>query len=145
MAGLTQNIEILLDRLYNLRGDDNVILKDLSDRIADTESEITITDERKSRSEVNKINCEGTLELFLTQKQAFEEAFQGLDNDTFSALREIDVNLEIGSLLTAIGERSPEYCERLKVEITGYQSEIDGILWFICTLYVFKLCHKCWN
>lgn len=125
MAGLTQNIEILLDRLYNLRGNDNVILKDLSDRIADTESDIAVTEERKSRSEVNKINCEGTLELFLTQKQAFEEAFQGLDNDTFSALREIDVNLEIGSLLTAIGERSPEYCERLKDEITGYQSEID--------------------
>lgn len=126
MAELTQNIEILLDRLYNLKGDDNVLLRELADKISQTESDIDSTAENKNQNELNKVNCEGTLELFLTQKQAFEEAFQGLDNDTFSALREIDVNLEIGSLLIAIGERSPEYCERVKKEINEYQTEIDS-------------------
>lgn len=128
MAGLTQNIELLLDRLYNLKGEDNVLLKDLAAKIGETESEIKETDENKKQNEVNKVNSEGTLELFLTQKQAFEEAFQGLDNETFSALREIDVNLEIGSLLTAIGERSPEYCDKLNQEIKGYQNEIDNAI-----------------
>ena len=128
MAGLTQNIEILLDRLYNLKGDDNVLLRELADKIGETESEITIAEENRNQNEVNKVNCEGTLELFLTQKQTFEEAFQGLDNDTFSALREIDVNLEIGSLLTAITERSPEYCEKLTAEIKDYQAEIDAAI-----------------
>lgn len=128
MAGLTQNIEILLDRLYNLKGDDNVLLRELADKIGKTKSEITIAEENRNQNEVNKVNCEGTLELFLTQKQTFEEAFQGLDNDTFSALREIDVNLEIGSLLIAIAERSPEYCEKLTAEIKDYQAEIDAAI-----------------
>lgn len=128
MAGLTQNIEILLDRLYNLKGDDNILLRELADKIGETESEIIIAEDNRNQNEVNKVNCEGTLELFLTQKQTFEEAFQGLDNDTFSALREIDVNLEIGSLLTAITERSPEYCEKLTAEIKDYQAEIDAAI-----------------
>ena len=128
MAGLTQNIEILLDRLYNLKGDDNVLLRELADKISETKSEIAIAEENRKQNEVNKVNCEGTLELFLTQKQTFEEAFQGLDNDTFSALREIDVNLEIGSLLTAITERSPKYCEKLTAEIKDYQDEIAAAI-----------------
>ena len=69
MAELTQNIEILLDRLYNLKGDDNVLLRELADKISQTESDIDSTAENKNQNELNKVNCEGTLELFLTQKQ----------------------------------------------------------------------------
>lgn len=125
MAEITHNTEILLDRLYNLKGEDNIILKELSNKISETESEIELTEKNKTNSEINKVNSEGTLEIFLTQKQTFEEAFQGLDNDTFSALREIDVNLEIGSLLNAISERAPEYCDKLQTEINKFNTEIN--------------------
>ena len=125
MAGLTQNIETLLDRLYNLKGDDNVILQGLANEIRNTESDIEETENNRTKSEINKIDSEGTLEVFITQKQTFEEAFQGLTDDTFSALRQIDINLEIGTLLTAIGDRSPKYCEELNERIKGFQTEIE--------------------
>ncbi len=125
MAGLTQNIEILLDRLYNLKGEDNVLLKRLATQIETTEGDISNAEADKSENEINKVNCEGKLALFLAQKQTFEEAFHDLDNDTFSALREIDVNLEIGSLLSTIAKKSPEYCENLRTEIASYETAIS--------------------
>ena len=125
MAELTQKIEILLDRLYNLKGEDNVLLKEIVSKIDETQKRIEISESNRENSELNRINCEGTLELFLTQKKTFEEAFEGLDNDTFAALRDVNVNLEIGTLLEELKERSPKYCEDLSNEIEKYQQEID--------------------
>ena len=67
MAELTQKIELLLDRLYNLKGEDNIVLKELASKIEETESKIDIEEVKKNNSEINKVNCEGTLELFLMQ------------------------------------------------------------------------------
>lgn len=128
MAELTQNIERLLDRLYNLKSDENFIIQDLISQIERTEQEIHEAEDSKRANEKSKVNCEGKLELFLAQKQAFEDAFQGLDDNTFSALRDIDVNLELGSLLAAISDRSPAYCDGLKKEIDNYQNNIDEII-----------------
>ena len=125
MAELTQKIEILLDRLYNLKGEDNILLKEIVSKIEETQKRIEISESNRESSELNRINCEGTLELFLTQKKSFEEAFEGLDNDTFAALRDVNVNLEIGTLLDILKERSPKYCEDLSNEIEKYQQEID--------------------
>lgn len=125
MAELTQKIEILLDRLYNLKGEDNILLKEIVSKIEETQKRIEISESNRESSELNRINCEGTLELFLTQKKSFEEAFEGLDNDTFAALRDVNVNLEIGTLLDVLKERSPKYCEDLSNEIEKYQQEID--------------------
>ena len=128
MAELTQKTEILLDRLYNLKGEDNVIINELLSQIIDTEREIGYTDEAKKANELSKINCEGKLELFLTQKQAIEETFQGLGNDTFAELSNIGVELAIGDILANISDRSPAYCEGLRTEIDNYQSSIDDAI-----------------
>lgn len=128
MAELTQKTEILLDRLYNLKGKDNVIINELLSQIIDTEREIGFTDEAKKANELNKVNCEGKLELFLTQKQAIEETFQGLGNDTFAELSNIGVELAIGDILANISDRSPAYCQGLRTEIDGYQSSIDDAI-----------------
>lgn len=125
MAEITQKTEILLDRLYNLKGEDNVIISELLNQIIDTEREIGFTDEAKKANELNKVNCEGKLELFLTQKSAFEDTFQGLGNDTFAELSNIGVELAIGDILANISDRSPAYCEELKNEINNYQNNID--------------------
>lgn len=125
MAEITQKTEILLDRLYNLKGEDNIIIGELLSQIIDTEREIGFTDEAKKANELNKVNCEGKLELFLTQKSAFEETFQGLGNDTFAELSNIGVELAVGDILANISDRSPAYCEGLKNEINNYQNNID--------------------
>lgn len=125
MAEITQKTEILLDRLYNLKGEDNIIISELLSQIIDTERDIGFTDEAKKANELNKVNCEGKLELFLTQKSAFEDTFQGLGNDTFAELSNIGVELAIGDILANISDRSPAYCEELRNEINNYQNNID--------------------
>ena len=49
------------------------------------------------------------LNTFLQQKSIFESAFADLTNETFSALTKIDVNFEIGTLMTQVQTNSPIY------------------------------------
>ena len=122
MSELTQTIEILLDRLYNLKGEDNVLLKEIVSKIEETQKRIEISESNRENSELNRINCEGTLELFLTQKKSFEEAFEGLDNDTFAALRDVNVNLE--TVLTDVSNLGG----LMGVQSSSEGDEIDSII-----------------
>ncbi len=126
MAKLTQEQINLLDRLYNLKGEDNILISEIDEQINDTKGQIQSSEEAKVSNSVKKTEKEGQLTIFLNQKQAFESAFQGFDNETFSALREIDVNLELGTMLTTIAERSPRYCEELRITIEELEEAIKA-------------------
>ena len=54
MAQLSQNTIRLLDRLFNLKGEDNVIIKRIKDEISTTENEMTVTTQEKNNNEVQK-------------------------------------------------------------------------------------------
>ncbi len=125
MANLTNKTIRLLDRLFNLQGEDNVILADINKRIEETNSSIEETSANQRDNEVKKLDCEGKLSVFQNQKEVFESAFEGLDDETFAALRDIDVNIEIGTMLTQIAEKSPAYIDSLNSQIESYQSEIE--------------------
>lgn len=125
MANLTNKTIRLLDRLFNLQGEDNVILADINKRIEETNSSIEETSANQRDNEVKKLDCEGKLSVFKNQKEVFESAFEGLDDETFAALRNIDVNIEIGTMLTQIAEKSPAYIDSLNSQVESYQLEIE--------------------
>lgn len=125
MANLTNKTIRLLDRLFNLQGEDNVILADINKRIEETNSSIEETSANQRDNEVKKLDCEGKLSVFKNQKEVFESAFEGLDDETFAALRDIDVNIEIGTMLTQIAEKSPAYIDSLNSQVESYQLEIE--------------------
>lgn len=126
MANLTQHIEEILDRLFNLKGEDNVIIGEITTEIEATVASINATADEQSANEIKKNNSEGRLAVFKNQKETFENAFSGLDDETFAALRDIDVNVEIGTMLQQISERAPQFCQELSTEIEGYKSAIDS-------------------
>jgi len=125
VAGLTQETIKLLDRLFNLKGESNIIINEISDAISDTKNKIEETSNEQKDNEVKKLNCEGRLSVFNNQKDAFESVFTGLDDSTFEALHEIGINLEIGTMLEVISQKAPEFCEELNAKIRDYQESIE--------------------
>ena len=132
MAESKQNVTILLDRLYNLKGEDNVLIRETEERIEAVLARIANIEATIAGAQTEQEEQERGLSVFLQQKSLFETAFEGLTNETFSALSRIDVNLEMGTLLTQVQEKSPAFIqglmdtiEGIKNDIIGYNSELD--------------------
>ncbi len=128
MANLSQKTILLLDRLYNLKSDENVILQDINKKIEEIKASIKEDDEREKELEDNKTNNQNDLLLFNTQQEAFLTAFSGIGNDTFSALSQIGVDVNIGSMVTTVSEKAPAYIEGLQDKIKEIQTQIDAIV-----------------
>ena len=125
MADLTQGIVFLLDKLYNLKGEENILIRELVERITETNSAIEKAENDRKNNEDGKADSTGRLETFLEQKQKFETAFQEFNNDSFAALRNIGIDLNLGTMLETMIENSPTHRERLEAEISYYQGAID--------------------
>lgn len=132
MAESKQNVTILLDRLYNLKGEDNVLIRETEERIEAVLARIANIEATIAGAQAEQEEQERGLSMFLQQKSLFETAFEGLTDETFSALSRIDVNLEMGTMLAQVQEKSPAFIEGLrntiegiKNDIIGYNSELD--------------------
>lgn len=128
MADLSHKLEMVLDKLYNLKGEDNVILVKVNKDISDTENAISKAKEDQEQNEENKKSSQDKLRIFLDQKQVFENAFAGLDDNTFGALRAIGVNIDLGTMLTNLTDKSPEYIASLEGEIEKYQNAVNELI-----------------
>lgn len=122
---MTQDLTELLERLYNLKGEDNVIIAKIKKEIKAIEDHIVEEAEKQSRNEVTKVETESQLSIFVTQKEAFCSTFMGIDNDTFSALGAIGVDLDISNMLEKIEEKSPAYCAELDDKIAEAAKNIE--------------------
>lgn len=124
MENLSHETIRLLDRLFNLKGEDNVIIRGIEEKIKNNKDLIDAENEAQKKNEVDKLNCEGKLSVFEAQRDAFESVFGDLDDNTFSALRDIGVSIEIGTMLKKIKADSPKYCSDLSEQIENYQKAI---------------------
>ena len=85
MAESKQNVTILLDRLYNLKGEDNVLIRETEERIEAVLARIANIEATIAGAQTEQEEQERGLSVFLQQKSLFEPAFEGLTNETFSA------------------------------------------------------------
>ena len=127
MAENNKNVTILLDRLYNLTGEDNIVIKEIEERIANAEQKVSEIEESIAHSKSEQDEKERKLSLFLTQKEQFEKVFEGLTDESFSALRGINVNLEVGTLLSTVESKAPEYVELLMSAINDHKKRIEEL------------------
>ena len=125
MAENNKNVTILLDRLYNLTGEDNIVIKEIEERIADAEQKVSEIEESIAHSKSEQDEKERNLSLFLTQKEQFEKVFEGLTDESFSALRGINVNLEVGTLLSTVESKAPEYVKLLMSAINDHKKDYE--------------------
>ena len=122
---MTQDLAKLLDRLYNLKGEDNVIIAGINNNIKEVEDKVVNEAKKQSENEVLKIETESQLSIFMTQKEAFCSTFTGINNDTFKALAAIGVDLDITGMLDKIEENSPKYCDELNNKINNAIKSIE--------------------
>lgn len=120
MAEPNTNVTILLDRLYNLTSEDNVVIKEVEDTIASVEERISNIDIAIAQNKSDQEEQEIRLSVFLQQKNRFESVFADITDESFSALKDIEIDLQIGSLVAAVQEKSPEF-------IRGIMADIDAI------------------
>ena len=126
MTETNQNVTILLDRLYNLTSEENVIIKETEENIENVLGRISNIENSIAESKRNQDEQESRLSLFLQQKNTFEQAFAGLTDESFSALRDIEVNLEIGSLLSTVQEKSPLFIKSVMEDIEEHKTAISN-------------------
>ncbi len=122
---MTQDLADLLEKLYNLKGEDNVVIARINKDIKAVEDKIVTEAEKQSSNELSKVETESQLSIFVTQKDAFCSTFTGIDNDTFGALIAIGVNLDISSMLDRINEKAPIYCDELNHKIENAAHAIE--------------------
>ena len=122
---MAQDLTNLLEKLYNLKGEDNVIIAKINKDIKAVEDKIVAEAEKQSSNELSKVETESQLSIFVTQKEAFCSTFTGIDNDTFGSLNAIGVNLDIASMLERINEKAPMYCDELNHKIEEAAHAID--------------------
>lgn len=121
----TQRIERVLDKLYNLKGDYNFVIAEIEENIRNAEAAITTATEEQNANEIKKSDVIGKLTVFNNQKDAFLSAFNDLDDETFSALRDIGIEANFGTMINLVNEKSPEYCDSLDKEIEDYENLIE--------------------
>ena len=126
MAKLSQKTILLLDKLYNLKGEDNIILQEINSSIEGINNTIAATDEKRIGLVGDKEANENNLLVFTTQQEAFLTAFSEISDETFASLRNIGVDVNIASMVSAVSDKAPGYIEELKAKIESIQSEIDN-------------------
>lgn len=126
MAELSQQTRNLLDRLFNLKGEDNIIIKQIQENIEDTERTIDETVREKTENEVHRNELDGKLTVFATQTESFKNAFEGIDDATFASLRDIGIEFEISKMLETIAQKAPDYIESLKEQIATFGERINA-------------------
>ena len=125
MADLTQEKLRLLDRLYNLRGDESIVTTSIQSRIDDIISSTDETERVKREQEGIKTDLESELNTFTKQATSFLEAFSKYDNDSFEALNAVDVNIELGSLVQKLQDEKPRHENQLNEKISDTEKIIE--------------------
>lgn len=124
MADLTQDKIRLLDRLYNLRGDESIITTSIQSKIDNIISEAEETERIKREHEGIKTDLESELKTFTNQATSFLETFSKFDNSSFKALNAVDIDLELGDIVSKLKEAQPRHEEHLSSKISDIKNEI---------------------
>ena len=122
---LPQKTILLLDKLYNLKGSDNIILQEIISKIEGTKNSIAEAEQKQKDLEQQKGREETDLLVFTNQQETFLSAFSEIDDNTFAELRKIGVDVNIGSMVSAVREKAPNFMEDLQQKIYGIQREIS--------------------
>lgn len=125
MADITSENVILLDKLYNLRGDDSIITTKIQEEIDNINNKINDTTNEKSNEVQNKLSLENQLDIFTTQASMFLENFSTYDNSSFEALKEVDIDIELGSILAKLRQSVPTHKEEIKNDIAASETRIN--------------------
>lgn len=119
MAELTTDGINLLDKLYNLRGEESIITTSIDSEIKSIISSKEETERIKREQEIEKTNLEQELSNFTIQASNFLNTFSKFDDESFKALNAIGINIELGTLVNKVNFSIPKYEEDMTSKINN--------------------------
>ena len=135
MAVLTEERKLLLDKLYNLRSDDSIIITGLKTEISDLEKAKSTSEEEKKQEEENKEKYNNELAIFTNQADTFLNSFSEFDDSSFESLKDVGVDVPVGTLLAKLRDKMPTHKGEIDHQITTSlraiaekESEIDKLI-----------------
>ena len=119
------NTESLLDRLYNLRGSDSEILKEMDrQKNKAEETRNRTTEEKKSLQEKIKESKMQREEL-QEQGEKFKEMLQGIHRDDYATvLSRLHIDFDPSSILEKLEKNLPHTIEMVEIDTKKAEDEL---------------------
>ena len=125
-TALTEEATKLLDRLYNLRGTDSEIIKQIDDETLNSGKE---KDKLKTTAEENRTTMEDISHkkvVLETQYASFNNEFKSISGQDFSVIfAELGIEFDIDRIKEMIKSKFPETQESLETKVSSLSIEIS--------------------
>ena len=128
MMALTKEITDLLDKLYNLRGEDSVLLKAMEEERIEAEA-------TKDRTSKEKVALQEKISELLAEESELAEqgaklmnALSGINSDEFSTVLErLNIDFNPNALRAKLNEKLPETIDKVVSETKKAESELVSV------------------
>lgn len=128
MSALTTEVVKLLDKLYNLRGEDSVILAKMEEEKHRAE-ETKLRTSYEKETLTNKINSLVDEEIVLKEQgQRLQSVLEGINEDDFSVvLDKLSIDFNPQKIKNKLDETLPETINKVVTETSKAEEELDSI------------------
>ena len=127
MSKLTQEKIEVLDKLYNIKGEDSVVTTAIKAKIDKKEADIETTTTEKNHVIEQQTELEKELQLFIEQTDKFLATFSLYDNTSFSSFQSIGIDLAIGDALATLRQKAPGHEDNLEDRIKGLKDQVEEL------------------
>ena len=134
MIEITQEKVDVLSKLYNLRGEDSIVLDRIKREIDSIESTKEKVTENKIEEEDLKKSKEEELENFNKDEEKAFKDFSAFEENSYDALSAIGVSFDIKKQLTLLREEGKKYKDNLSAEISDAIDKISSLVNEIASL-----------
>ena len=128
MKTLSLETTKLLDKLYNLRGNDSVILVEMDKQKEKNESTLERTTKEKADLQTKIANLETEHEQLETQGEKLKEALQGIDKNDFQiVLDSLKIDFDPEALSNKVSENLPKTIDKVTKEQETAEKELVSV------------------
>ena len=122
---MTVNTEVLLDKLYNLRGSDSTILKEMDRQKAKAEETRERTTEEKAKLQKDIESLKKLSEELDEQGEKFKEVLQGIHREDYeTVLERLRIDFDPKSLLEKLNKNLPRTIDNVKRDTKKAEDEL---------------------
>lgn len=125
MRILSPEVTKLLDKLYNLRGSDSVVFKEMESAHKEAEEARARTTEEKSALQEKIAGLERDSKELNEQGKKLADVLGGIDKNTFAIVIErLNINFDPEELANELNDKLPSTIERVNEDIKSSQEEL---------------------
>lgn len=128
MKALSLETTKLLDKMYNLRGNDSVVLKEMDKQKNSAEETYERTTTEKQELQTRIANLETQHEELESQGAKLKEVLSGIDKKEFATVLErLDMDFDPEKLLNKVSENLPKTIDEVSTEMKDAEDKLVAV------------------